>query len=68
MRTPLQITIRNVEPSKALDARLRDKTAKIEQFINHTTPYYGWVATYTSSGQTVSSTSQHWCARQFFMN
>ena len=37
MQTPLQITIRNVEPSEALATRIRDKTQKLEQFFDHIT-------------------------------
>jgi ribosomal subunit interface protein len=32
MRLPLQITYRNIERSDALDARIRDKAAKLEEF------------------------------------
>lgn len=35
MQTPLQITIRNIEPSEALEARIRDKAQKLEQFFKH---------------------------------
>ena len=32
METPLQITVRNVPHSPVLDARIRDKMAKLEEF------------------------------------
>jgi len=32
MQLPLQITLRNIAPSDALDAAIREKTAKLEQF------------------------------------
>lgn len=34
MQTPLQITIRDVEHSEALEARIRDKAAKLEEFFD----------------------------------
>lgn len=37
MQTPLQITIRNVEPSEALETRIRDKAQKLEEFFKHIT-------------------------------
>ena len=35
MQTPLQITIRDVEHSEALEARIRSKAAKLDEFFNH---------------------------------
>lgn len=35
MQTPLQITIRNVEHSAALEAHIRDKANKLDEFFNH---------------------------------
>ena len=32
MQTPLQITFRNFPRSEALEARIRDKAAKLEEF------------------------------------
>ena len=34
MQTPLQITIRDVEHSEALETRIRDKAAKLEEFFD----------------------------------
>lgn len=35
MQIPLQITIRDVEHSEALETRIRDKVAKLEEFSKH---------------------------------
>ena len=35
MQTPLQITIRGVEHSEALETRIRDKAKKLEEFFKH---------------------------------
>ena len=35
MQTPLQITIRDVEHSEALETRIRDKAQKLEEFFKH---------------------------------
>ncbi|HET7831506.1 MAG TPA: ribosome-associated translation inhibitor RaiA [Gallionella sp.] len=35
MQIPLQITLRNVEQSDALDAHIREKAAKLETFFEH---------------------------------
>jgi ribosomal subunit interface protein len=32
MQTPLQITVRDIKQSEALEARIRDKVARLEQF------------------------------------
>jgi len=37
MQIPLQITIRDIEPSEALEARIRDKAEKLEEFFKHIT-------------------------------
>lgn len=37
MQIPLQVTYRGIERSDALDARIRDKTAKLEEFHSHVT-------------------------------
>jgi len=37
MQIPLQITIRGVEHSEALDAHIRDKSGKLEEFFDHIT-------------------------------
>lgn len=35
MQTPLQITIRDLEPSEALETRIREKAQKLEEFFKH---------------------------------
>jgi ribosomal subunit interface protein len=35
MQTPLQITIRDMEHSDALETHIRDKAGKLEEFFNH---------------------------------
>src|SRR3990172_7594853 len=35
MQTPLQITIRDVDHSEALDTHIRDKVKKLEEFFDH---------------------------------
>ncbi|MBI5005734.1 MAG: ribosome-associated translation inhibitor RaiA [Nitrosomonadales bacterium] len=35
MQIPLQITIRDVEHSEALEARIREKAKKLDEFFNH---------------------------------
>src|SRR3972149_8666755 len=35
MQIPLQITIRDVEHSEALEAHIRDKANKLDEFFNH---------------------------------
>lgn len=35
MLTPLQITIRDVDHSEALDTHIRDKVKKLEEFFDH---------------------------------
>ena len=35
MQTPLQITIRDVDHSEALEAHIRDKAKKLEEFFDH---------------------------------
>lgn len=35
MQIPLQITIRDVENSEALEAHIRDKAAKLDEFFKH---------------------------------
>ena len=35
MQTPLRITIRNVEHSEALEAHIRDKAKKFDEFFDH---------------------------------
>lgn len=37
MRIPLQITIRDVEHSEALEAHIHSKVSKLEEFFNHIT-------------------------------
>ena len=37
MQIPLQITIRDVEHSEALEAHIRSKVSKLEEFFNHIT-------------------------------
>jgi ribosomal subunit interface protein len=37
MQTPLQITIRDMEHSDALETHIRDKVAKLEEFSSHIT-------------------------------
>ena len=37
MQIPLQITFRDMEPSEAVEARIREKTAKLEQFYDRIT-------------------------------
>ncbi|HEU0283169.1 MAG TPA: ribosome-associated translation inhibitor RaiA [Gallionella sp.] len=37
MQTPLQITIRDVDHSEALEARIRGKVKKLEEFSKHIT-------------------------------
>jgi ribosomal subunit interface protein len=37
MQIPLQVTFRHLAPSEALDARIREKAAKLEQFFPHIT-------------------------------
>ncbi len=37
MQIPLQITIRDIEHSEALEARIRSKAAKLDEFFNHIT-------------------------------
>lgn len=37
MQTPLQITIRDVDQSEALEARIRSKAEKLEEFFKHIT-------------------------------
>ncbi len=35
MKIPLQITFRGVAPSEALEKRIQDKTAKLDEFFEH---------------------------------
>jgi ribosomal subunit interface protein len=35
VQTPLQITVRNIEHSDALETRIRDKAQKLEEFCKH---------------------------------
>jgi ribosomal subunit interface protein len=35
MQIPLQITIRDIEQSEALETRIRDKAKKLDEFFNH---------------------------------
>lgn len=35
MQIPLQITIRDVAPSAELEAHIRDKAKKLEEFFDH---------------------------------
>lgn len=35
MQIPLQITIRDIPPSEALETHIRDKVNKLEEFFNH---------------------------------
>ena len=35
MQTPLQMTIRDVDHSEALETRIRDKAQKLEEFFKH---------------------------------
>ncbi len=35
MQTPLQITFRDMEPSEAVEARIREKAAKLEQYYSN---------------------------------
>jgi ribosomal subunit interface protein len=35
MRIPLQITIRDIEHSEALETRIREKAHKLDEFFNH---------------------------------
>lgn len=35
MQTPLQITIRDMEHSEALETHIRDKAGKLDEFFNH---------------------------------
>jgi len=35
MQIPLQITIRDIEQSEALEMRIRDKAKKLDEFFNH---------------------------------
>jgi len=35
MQIPLQITFRDMEPSAAVETRIREKAAKLEQFYDH---------------------------------
>lgn len=35
MQTPMQITIRDMDHSDALEAHIRDKVNKLEEFFNH---------------------------------
>ncbi|WP_435626450.1 ribosome hibernation-promoting factor, HPF/YfiA family [Candidatus Ferrigenium straubiae] len=37
MQTPLQLTLRDVEHSEALETHIRDKVAKLEEFFKHIT-------------------------------
>lgn len=37
MQTPLQITCRNIEHSEALEAHIRNKMEKLEEFFKHIT-------------------------------
>ena len=37
MQIPLQITIRGIAPSEALEKRIRDKAAKLDEFFDHIT-------------------------------
>ncbi len=37
MQIPLQITIRDVEHSEALETHIRDKVKKLDEFFNHIT-------------------------------
>jgi ribosomal subunit interface protein len=37
MQTPLQITIRDMEHSEALETHIRDKVGKLEEFSSHIT-------------------------------
>jgi len=34
MQIPLQITFRDIEPSAAIEANIREKAAKLDQFYN----------------------------------
>lgn len=35
VQTPIQITVRNIEHSDALETRIRDKAQKLEEFCKH---------------------------------
>lgn len=35
MQIPLQITVRDIEQSDALETRIRDKAKKLDEFFNH---------------------------------
>lgn len=37
MQRPVQITLRGVDPSEALEAHIRDKAAKLDAFYSHVT-------------------------------
>lgn len=37
MQVPLQITIRGIAPSEALESRIREKMAKLDEFFDHIT-------------------------------
>jgi ribosomal subunit interface protein len=37
MEVPLQITFRDIEPSEAVEARIREKVAKLEQYYDRIT-------------------------------
>ncbi len=37
MDIPLQVSFRNMEPSKAIEDRVREKAAKLEQYFHHLT-------------------------------
>lgn len=37
MQTPLQITIRSIAPSEALEKRIREKAEKLDEFYDHIT-------------------------------
>ena len=37
MDIPLQVSFRNMEPSRAVEARVREKAAKLEQYFHHLT-------------------------------
>jgi len=37
MQIPLQITFRNMDPSNAIESKIREKVAKLEQFSEHVT-------------------------------
>ena len=41
MKIPLQITIRNVEHSDALETHIRDKAGKLDEFFNMSC-HAGW--------------------------